>query len=380
MKKKTHDHLSHFMPALLVSGLLGLSFPALASFPLPMETTAASATEMPEKAQTAAQTGKPGGTEPSADPQGKNTKLKIDRNTPSTTMEFPFSNFNAITCNSTFDFVLIPSDEEKAEIHLPAPLVPYLNVEQKGNRLNFNIKNVSIQFTAGQQESFPVVYLYFKEIREIKLSGQSRVVFQGVHDAGQGDFNYVSSGINSIEGHIRNLNNLNIDAKGIDHVALDLQEVRTAKLHLQGSSDFNGNLENVQHLILSNSGVSEIVLDLDKVQTLNFYWSGIGKLKGCWDNIGQLSFSAPGSLSSASLSGKALSGFIEVDGVADLNFKNLVFETLECKVTGFGTLKLNASRSFKGKANPGSKIHVYGSPEECKVETLGYEKQPFVFH
>lgn len=297
----------------------------------------------------------------------KQEKIRISATTPKAVKTLSFNDFNAISCGSVFDFVLIPSQEERIEMDFYQPLEPYIRVEKKGRNLVFDMGNIACE-NDSKQNIAPQVRIYFKDMRQISLSGLCSLRFEGEYDAQGNSLNIALSGSDRIEGGFRNLSNLNISASGRENILLDLRGVETAKFNFSGSVEYEGEWTNVRQIILNNTGIVHTDIRLKESQAVNLVCSGTGEINGNWTVIDHLSVKSSG-VSKISLEGDARKASVSASGAGSINMRKMACQEMEASNSGVTEMNVTALRYFSGKTSGVAKIGVYGNPPQCYTES-----------
>lgn len=297
----------------------------------------------------------------------KQEKIRISASTPKIGKTFSFNDFNAISCGSVFDFVLIPSREERIEMEFYQPLEPYIRVEKKGRTLTFDIGNIFCE-SDSRQNTAPLVRIYFKDMRKISLSGLCSLKFEGEYDGQGTSLNIALSGSDRIEGSVRNLSNLNISASGLENIRLDLKEVETAKFNFSGSVGYEGKWTGIRQIILNNTGIVHTDIRLDGSQAVNLVCSGTGEINGNWTGIDNLSVKSSG-VSKIFLEGDVRKASVSASGAGSIDMRKTACQEMEASNSGVTEMNVTALRYFSGKTSGVAKIGVYGNPSQCYTES-----------
>lgn len=151
---------------------------------------------------------------------------------------YEMTEFNALEVSDTFEVDVIPSDREAVDLVISSDVEKYVVVEKKGSTLYIGVKD---SYKAHWYKKICLkASVYFKDMRQVTVSGASKVEIRTAYDAKGQNLGIDLSGASSFDGRVLNVGKLTVDVSG----ASDL--------------DMNGNGHDMQ---LDVSGASHGDLD-----------------------------------------------------------------------------------------------------------------------
>lgn len=204
-------------------------------------------------------------------------KVRIDCSQATINKTLEISGFNALRVSSAFEVDMIPSDREWVQLAVPAGAENHVMVEKRGENLHIGMKEGhSYHLNRYQDKSCLKVYVYFKDLKEVKASGASEIDIKGTYDARNQNLDIELSGASSFDGRVLNVATVKASISGASE--LDMKGfANTLELTASGASE--ADLEELSVKVFSGSVSGASKAELMVTETFSGKASGASKIE-----------------------------------------------------------------------------------------------------
>ena len=265
---------------------------------------------------------------------------------PEVTEEFKVKNISFLDVRSQIDVYLTQGNKEEVIIETYKGILPYINVEQDGERLNIYLDRKVHKIKWNGKDEIINAYITVKDLDKVSLSGACDLYLDTPFETDV--LKLTASGASDLDLDKIIGESIKIITSGASDI--DNADLEALKVYINASGASDGEIKVVADVFdIIASGASNFNIDVD-VEDLNI------KAHGASD------FDAVGT---------SKTFVVNVSGSSDMSAYDLISDTVIVDASGSSNCKVNVVKVIKANSSGASTIYYKGKPANVRVDVSG---------